>query len=91
MKYYLFPLTEEESRLRGKKGYAYAIKNRSRWVELSNDHREQINTYDRSTTYLVKDDIPYFLHRDYTNIDESYRLYIGVCQNLSEDVIPEED
>lgn len=84
MKHYLFPLTFEEQEIAANKGYRYAIQNKKRWVELGEAEGE-INTYDRGTTNLVYKNVVYNIHKDYVNIDEQYRVYIGCDMNLSYD------
>lgn len=84
MKYYLMPLTNKEKNDLNCKGYKFAINNRDRWVAID-DVKDEINTYDRGTTVLVHDDVVYDIFKDYINIDEQYRVYIGCDLNQQYD------
>ena len=84
MKYYLMPLTNEESMKPKNKGFAFALNNRDRWVELG-DAKDEVNTYDRGTTVPVYKNIPYNIFKDYVSIDEEYRVYIGCQMNYDYD------
>lgn len=86
MKHYLFPLTKEESKIPANKGYRYTLANRSRWVSIDKTH-ESHDTYDRGTTYMVYKNVVYNIHRDFTSIDEEFRVYVGVDLNLDTDRI----
>lgn len=86
MKYFLMPITKEEIKKSGTLGLAYAVKNKSKWIAIDNI-KDEINTYDRGTTVLVVNDICYNIHKDYVNVSESYRLYIGCDYKSSNDVI----
>lgn len=84
MNYYLMPLTNKEKNDLECKGYKFAINNIDRWVDLG-DVKDEINTYDRGTTVLVHDDIVYDIFKDYVNIDEKFRVYIGCNLNQQYD------
>lgn len=86
MTYYLMPLTKEESKDSRKKGYRYAIENKSRWVNLG-EAKDEVNTYDKGTTVLVYKGNCYNIHKDYVSIDEKFRVYIGIDMNLSTDIM----
>lgn len=86
MEYYLMPLTKEESKDARKKGYRYAMENKSRWVPLG-EAKEEVNTYDKGTTVLVYKGTAYNIHKDYVSIDEHFRVYIGDNMNLSTDIM----
>ena len=85
MRYYFFPLTEKESEDGSKKGYAYAIKHKDRWIETTN--LQEVNTYDYGTTHLVYNNIAYRMQKDYLSLDEGYRLYIAVPSQYGCDIV----
>lgn len=86
MKHYLFPLTKEETKIAANKGYKYCLANRSRWVDIEATH-ESHDTYDRGTTYMVYKNIVYYIHRDFTSVDEGFRVYVGCNFDLDTDRI----
>lgn len=85
MHYYLMPLTIEESKDSVKKqGYGYAVQHKDRWITIDNV-KDEINTYDRGTTVLVYNDRVYQIKIDFTNINDNYRVYIGLDMNMDSD------
>lgn len=89
MNVYMLPLTVEESRDARNCGLAFALKNRDRWVDIE-PIRESFNTYDKGTTVMVHEGAVYNIFKDYNDIQEGYRLYIGRNLNLDYDKIEEE-
>ena len=90
MRYFLFPLTFKEQDNPSNKGYRYALENKSRWIDMG-EAKDEVNTYDRGTTNLVYKNVAYNIFKDYVNIDEKYRVYIGCDMNLSYDRLSEEE
>lgn len=92
MKYYLFPLSKEEHITPANKGYRYALENKSKWVDLG-EVKDEVDTYDKGTTVLVYKNVVYNIFKDYVNIDEKYRVYIGCDLDMTYDRLtePEED
>lgn len=88
MKYYLMPLTNTEQLQPKNKGFAFALNNKDRWIEMG-DAKDEVNTYDRGTTVLVYKNIPYNIFKDYVSIDEQYRVYIGCQMNYDYDRLTE--
>lgn len=87
MTYYLFPLTIEETKNPKKKGWDYCLKNKSKWVKLGDWSGVLLDTYDRGESNIVHKNRVYMIHRDFINIDEDYRVYIGLDNNLSVDQV----
>lgn len=85
MDYYLFPLTEKESADPSCLGWAYAKQNESRWVK--SDGMKEVNTYDKGTTHIVYENKAYIMHKDYVDISNNKRVYIGKFSQLGTDVI----
>lgn len=83
MKYYLFLLTKAESEDGNKKGFAYAKKKQSSWIEISD--KEPLVTYDRGSTHIVYDDKVYHIYKDYINFKENYRVFVCVMKDLQSD------
>lgn len=83
MTYYFFPLTEEETKDPNKLGYGYALKNQSRWIASAD--LGEVNTYDRGTTHIVYDGHAYMIHKDYVDISNSLRVYVGRYSMLGAD------
>lgn len=83
MTHFAFFLSKKDSRDPRKKGFAYAIKHKDKWVNIQNIC-EEINTYDKGTTCLCYNGIAYDIYKDYVNIDDSYRVYI--CCDLGLDL-----
>ena len=83
MKYYFFPLTPEECNVPSKTGLTYAVEQKDRWVET--DVLIEVNTYDRGTTHLVNDGKAYMIYKDYVDLTNQYRLYIGKPSMLGAD------
>ena len=75
MKYYDYLLSKEDIKDGRKKGLAYAIKNKNKWVDIS-AVKDEINTYDKGTTVLSYKQTAYNIYKDYVSIDEQYRVYI---------------
>ena len=75
MKYYAYLLSKEDIKDGRKKGLAYAIKNKNKWVDIS-AVKDEINTYDKGTTVLCYKQTAYNIYKDYVSIDEQYRVYI---------------
>lgn len=86
MKYFLMPITNEEMKKSGTLGFAYASKNKDKWIAID-DIKDEINTYDRGTTVLVVNNVTYNIHKDYVNVTEKYRLYIGCDFKSGNDII----
>lgn len=83
MTYYFFPLTKEETQDPNKLGYGYALQNKDRWIESS--FLSEVNTYDRGTTHIVYDGQAYFIHKDYVDISNNSRVYVGRFSVLGAD------
>ena len=83
MTYYFFPLTEEETKDPTKLGYGYALKNKDRWI--GDQNLVEVNTYDRGTTHIVYNDQVYFIHKDYLDITNNLRVYVGRYSVLGAD------
>lgn len=75
MKYYFFPTTEKECKDPVKLGYGYALANKDRWIET--DDLIEVNTYDRGTTHITYQGIAYIIHKDYVDISNHIRIYVG--------------
>lgn len=75
MTYYFFPLTKEEANSPIKTGFTYMMENKSRWIESAD--LLEINTYDRGTTHIVFEEVPYLIYKDYLDITNKQRIYIG--------------
>jgi hypothetical protein len=86
MDYFLMPLTAEESKNPENKGFAYALSNKSRWVNI-NEVKDEFNTYDKGTTVLIYANKVYNVFKDYVNVTEKYRIYIGCDLDASYDDI----
>lgn len=84
MNYYAFFLTVEESLDPRMKGIQYALRNRSKWVDIA-AIKDEYNTYDKGTTCVFYNGRAYNVYKDYVCLDEEYRLYICADMNLSSD------
>lgn len=76
MTYYFFPLTKEEAKNGANLGYRFALQNKSRWVECPDLGNER-NTYDPATSGLIYNNTAYFMYRDYHDLDNNWRVWIG--------------
>lgn len=83
-------LTYEESKNPSNTGYAFAIEHKDRWEDITGLGAE-LDTYDVSTTYVVKNETVYTIFKDYIILDEGVRLYIFKERNLSTDVPKKSD
>lgn len=75
MTYHFFPLTKEEAATAVKTGFTYMMENKSRWIESAD--LSEINTYDRGTTHVVFNGVPYLIYKDYLDITNKQRIYVG--------------
>lgn len=74
---YIFPLTLKEGLDGNCKGYAYAMANRKRWVDITSKGKvDWHDTYDRAVTHFVHDNKVYHIHQDFILLDENSRLFI---------------
>lgn len=78
-KTYFFFLPKSASQM--DRGFKNALANKSSWEEY-NFPVDDINTYDRATTMVVKDDKVYEVFKDYVNVTDAYRVYICVESDL---------
>ena len=83
-------LTKKESKDAMCLGYAYAYEKKDRW-ETINVPSTDIGEYDFGTTFLVKENVVYTIHKDYIIMDENIRLYILKRIDRSTDTIPEDE
>jgi len=79
-------LTNKESKDAACLGYAYAFENKDKWETL-NVSSGDIDTYDFGTTFIVKENVVYTIHKDYLITDEDTRLYILKRMDRATDVI----
>lgn len=87
MRYYIFPLEAAEMKAGNRTGFAYALKNKDRWVDASDILSVEINTYDKSVTHIVYNNKVYYIHQDYVNISENYRVYICKESKMESELI----
>lgn len=80
-------LTKEESRNVANLGYAYAYKNKDRWIEVGFDDVHSLFPvgYDSSRSYIVNENTAYTMYKDYLIIDENIHLFLGQNRDLDTD------
>lgn len=83
-------LTKKESKNAECLGFAYAYENKDRW-ETMNVPSSDLGEYDFGTTFIVKENVVYTIHKDYLIVDEDTRLYLLKRMDRNTDVIPEEE
>ena len=81
-------LTKKESKDAECLGYAYAYEKKDRWENL-NAPPTDIGEYDFGTTFIVKENVVYTIHKDYVILDEDVRLYILKRMDRNTDMIKE--
>lgn len=87
MKYYLFLITKKDVDAGNRTGFGYAIKHKAEWIEATDILSVEINTYDRALTHIVYNNKVYYIHQDYINVTDNYRVYIAKESALSSEIV----
>lgn len=87
MKYYLFLITKKDVDAGNRTGFGYAIKHKAEWIEATDILSVEINTYDQAITHIVYNNKVYYIHQDYVNVTDKYRLYIAKESTLSSEIV----
>ena len=87
MKYYLFIITKQDIDAGNRTGFAYALKNKSKWIDATDILSVEINTYDRALTHIVYNNKVYYIHQDYVNVTDKYRVYVVKESTLSSEIV----
>lgn len=89
MKYYFLPLKLSESRTPSNYGWRFVHENEGRLVE--SDVLIEVNTYDRGTTRILYDNVVYLIKKDFVDISNSRRIYVGIPANEGVEVVDDYD
>jgi hypothetical protein len=84
MKYYFFPLDIADINTPTKHGYMYIKEHRDKLVECA-DLGNEINTYDRGTTTIVYNGTVYSIHKDFVDISNHERIWLGIPKRTGSD------
>ncbi len=84
MGYRFFPLSITESRSAKYWGWNFISRNKDRLVNIDLSNYEY-QTYDRALTYIVYNNTVYRIERDFVDIDDNYRIFVGRQLNLQTD------
>ncbi len=85
MKYYFFPLKLSETRVPSNLGWNFVHENIDRLVE--SEVLIEVNTYDKGTTRILYKDVVYTIKKDFVDLSNSRRIYLGVPANEGSEVI----
>lgn len=83
MKYYLFFLTKTESADGNKKGFGFAVQQRTRWIEV--ERCDELFTYDRGVSHIIHDNTAYHMYKDYMDFEGKYRVFVCEDKSLQSD------
>jgi hypothetical protein len=86
VKYYLFPMTEQEALKATNMGWRFIMNNESRLIEFEK-LGEELNTYDKGTSSIVYNNKVYRIHKDYTDVSNSRRIWLGVPKHAGSEII----
>jgi len=76
--YRVFFLDDKESLNMGVcSSWNYVKNNESRWVNID-EFCQEIPTYDKGNSSFIYNNELYFIYRDYLDINEKQRVYVGV-------------
>lgn len=70
-------MLESEANNASNLGWGFIMKNESRLVEFEVLGTE-LNTYDKGTSSIVYNNTVYRIHKDYTDVSNSRRIWLGV-------------
>ena len=87
MKYYFFIITKQDIDAGNRTGFAYALKNKSKWIDATDILSVEINTYDKALTHIVYNNKVYYIHQDYVNVTDKYRVYVVKESTLSSEIV----
>lgn len=86
MHYMLFPLTAEESMTAKHWGWKFVSEHRDRCVNVDTSNYE-LQTYDRGWTQIVYNNTVYHIERDFIDVDNFERIFVGRQRNLQTDIV----
>lgn len=89
MQYYFFPMTIPEAHTPRFVGYDYIKKNEGRLI--NDPDLIEVNTYDRGTTRLIYNDVVYMIKKDYIDLSNQRRIYIGVPSEEGPEIVGDFD
>lgn len=87
MKYYILPVKREDYEKNPLiAGYGYIREHPDELIENTSEAiNNELNTYDKSTTYVVYNDDVYSLHKDYVDISNDKRIYVIISKDYGVD------
>lgn len=89
MKYYFFPLTITESESPLNRGWDFINSHSDRLIET--DVLIEVNTYDKGTSRLLYNNVVYTIKKDYTDLSNKRRIYMGVPSQEGPEVVGDYD
>lgn len=89
MKYYFLPLKLSESKIPSNFGWKFVHANEGRLV--ASDALIEVNTYDRGTTRILYDNVVYFIKKDFVDISNNRRIYVGIPANEGVEIVDDYD
>ena len=89
MGYRFFPLSIAESKSAKYWGWNFISQNKDRLINIDMSNYEY-QTYDRALTYIVHNNTVYRIERDFVDIDNNIRIFVGRQLNLQTDSIIDE-
>lgn len=89
MKYYFFPMKLSEAKTVSNLGWNFVHEHIDRLVET--DVLIEVNTYDKGTTRLLYNDVVYTIKKDFVDLSNGRRIYLGVPANEGSEIIGDYD